>query len=1126
MDGNRRSHGDIFPLPCKTLEASVCERGVSFPHRAFWISQTLNKLGLQSPNSYSQSVLSSRLPLNSTQQCVCDRVEQSLAMHGEPPDGLTCEKALETLKGVKTGYDGVPSNLAPFDSSKLKILATSVAPQHIKQFLPPEARKLVTSPQDFVLKPPSAEQPGFRPYWDPVLRYNPKKRLGFILDLFKAGLLVLRPAVASHVGVFFVKKKSPDAIRMVIDCRGTNELCQDPPTTRLGSARCYSDLRLEQDDDQSESLAWGREADVNDCFYRFSIPELAHYFGINHPLSAREWRQHGLEFDTIYDPHLRHDIVVDDDTPLYPCFRAVPMGWNWALFLCHEAVLEIAQRGAPWEDGVLREKRVTPQLTEFRTILGVYVDNITILGKCKTDVEHRCRLLEKAFADAQIPITWSQQSAVERLESVGCVLDLKNGVIHNKPHRVWKFALATGALLKRRKLSSEVLQVWTGHFTSLCSITPWGLAALQQVYRFIQKSNGKRLEVWPSVRAELKMASSLAWLTWRNLSAPIMKTVETGDASTSGYALMACYPDEQLTWQSMRVHEKWRFISMPAGLKDAAIKQDLEQFSLLLSDLLKPVHHDDQDETSETIGYVRHSKAAALSTEYGQQVLNSLREGSMLKTSAARAQVHAKPSRRFDLEIPALVQPLDDYFADSSKYRLLWARRWKYVDENIQMKEGRVALSSLKRSSRVSSLHGYRKLTVSDNLGVVCAFSKGRSSNDKLNGLCRQSASIQFATGIVWHLRHIETTRNVADDPSRNHEPNRSQKVSKPASHRGLRAVRFCERELIGDDSSRAVSAPSKPSIPLQRHASVFPVCRGKVFLEIFSGGGTLTKAVSDGGMSVVEPIDYLNGPHCDVRRKATQDLIMSWLKKGVFGFVHLGTPCTIWSQARHGVKESHQTRCKEEDGLEMALFSAKIISLCQKMRIPFALENPGRSRLFGFEPLLRAVHSGEHWFVNFDMCQYGEPWKKNTTIVTSFQPLSQLARSCNHHSHEVWLKGKVQVKKPDGSARYVNRTALAGAYPRQLVVAYSKILSQHLDLYSDEPATIQATWSSALRSVVPRKVANTMLRRDKFQVESSDQKLTLLAASGDREKFIDFIALGRPKEEAWEGLKKRKSKQ
>jgi len=52
------------------------------------------------------------------------------------------------------------------------------------------------------------------------------------------------------------------------------------------------------------------------------------------------------------------------------------------------------------------------------------------------------------------------------------------------------------------------------------------------------------------------------------------------------------------------------------------------------------------------------------------------------------------------------------------------------------------------------------------------------------------------------------------------------------------------------------------------------------------------------------------------------------------------------------------------------------------------------------------------------------------------------------------------------------------------------------------------------------------MLRRDRFQVESSDQKLTLLAASGDREKFIDFIALGRPKEEAWEGLKKRKSKQ
>ena len=820
MSFANRRHGDVLPLPCKTMEASAVENGLPFPHRASWISQSLNKLGMHGPNSQFESVLSSHLPLNATQCRVRERIEQSLALHGPPPDDLSAENALASLKGVKTDYDGVPSNLAPFDSSKLKILASSVAPQHIRQFLPSEAKKILNHPEDFVLRPAGEAREPFRPYWDPALRFNSPKRLKFILDLFNAGLMVLRTSIASEVGVFFVKKKTPDAIRMVIDCRGTNQACQDPPTTRLGSARCYSDLKLEVDD-PSTPCAWGREADVNDCFYRFSLPELAHYFGINHPLTADEWKQLGIEFDSVYDPILKQELIVAGDAPLFPCFRAVPMGWNWALFLCHEAVLEIAQRGAPWADGILREKKVTPQLDEFRTILGVYVDNITVLGRSKEDVEQRCKALEQAFADAQIPITWSQSSAVDKLESVGCVLDFSRGILSNKPRRVWKFALATEALLRRRKLSTEILQVWTGHFTSLCSITPWGLSALQQVYRFMQKSNGKRIEVWPSVRSELKIAASLAWLTWRDLTAPVMRTVETGDASTSGYALMACYPPHDLTWPAMRVHEKWRFISMPASLKECAAHQDLDGFTAKLTELLAPLDrvntHSIADDPRQTLRHVPLAKAAALSTSYGEQVLCALQEGSWLRTSAARSQVAAKIPKRFDLEIPALVQPLDDFFACSDNYRLLWARRWKHAGENIQIKEGRVALSSLKRSARVAELHNHRKLTISDNLGVVCAMNKGRSSHDKLNKLCRQAASLQFATGIIWHLRHVETKRNVADSPSRNHE------------HLGRRLDPPCMLNKHGCDSPRAVSAPSKPLASQHGMVQCFPVSRGQL---------------------------------------------------------------------------------------------------------------------------------------------------------------------------------------------------------------------------------------------------------------------------------------------------------
>ena len=94
--------------------------------------------------------------------------------------------------------------------------------------------------------------------------------------------------------------------------------------------------------------------------------------------------------------------------------------------------------------------------------------------------------------------TWTQHTSVTRLESVGCVLDFDRGVIMNKPSRVWRFASATEALLRRRKLNVEILQVWCGHYTALCGIT---------------------------------------------------------------------YPLESVIWKSMRVHEKWRFISMPEELE-------------------------------------------------------------------------------------------------------------------------------------------------------------------------------------------------------------------------------------------------------------------------------------------------------------------------------------------------------------------------------------------------------------------------------------------------------------------------------------------------------------------------------------------------------------------------------
>ena len=92
----------------------------------------------------------------------------------------------------------------------------------------------------------------------------------------------------------------------------------------------------------------------------------------------------------------------------------------------------IALKGAEWKDGVVRERKVMPRLHEYRTLLGVYVDNITILGASLEDVRRRCQLLDQAFQEAGIPITWTQTEPTYRLESVGCLFDFQKGHSHEQ----------------------------------------------------------------------------------------------------------------------------------------------------------------------------------------------------------------------------------------------------------------------------------------------------------------------------------------------------------------------------------------------------------------------------------------------------------------------------------------------------------------------------------------------------------------------------------------------------------------------------------------------------------------------------------------------------------------------
>jgi len=122
------------------------------------------------------------------------------------------------------------------------------------------------------------------------------------------------------------------------------------------------------------------EADVSDCFYNYTIKEIVDWFGVDEPMSVQELSGLGLDVSSVFDPSLGCNVPVTADTILYPCFEGLSMGWSWAIFFANESVSKDVEDAGGEKGSDVREKMPTPQLPDFRTISGTYVDNIAVIG--------------------------------------------------------------------------------------------------------------------------------------------------------------------------------------------------------------------------------------------------------------------------------------------------------------------------------------------------------------------------------------------------------------------------------------------------------------------------------------------------------------------------------------------------------------------------------------------------------------------------------------------------------------------------------------------------------------------------------------------------------------------------
>ena len=193
--------------------------------------------------------------------------------------------------------------MASFGFDNVKMLRRKGHARPIRQEVPLAALGYLRHAADLIemdeaeLEKDRAEGVGFSPYWDPRLRRSRDLRKALYQRLCQQGLLTWRRRLKGRAGIFVVKKK--DGLqRLIIDARAANRAHRPPPTTRLGSSRCMADLDLSDPRLKASGFGGlgsgaaarphGVEGDVGDCFYNYTIPELASWFGFEDRFDTEE----------------------------------------------------------------------------------------------------------------------------------------------------------------------------------------------------------------------------------------------------------------------------------------------------------------------------------------------------------------------------------------------------------------------------------------------------------------------------------------------------------------------------------------------------------------------------------------------------------------------------------------------------------------------------------------------------------------------------------------------------------------------------------------------------------------------------------------------------------------------
>ena len=138
------------------------------------------------------------------------------------------------------------------------------------------------------------------------------------------------------------------------------------------------------------------------------------------------------------------------------------------------------------------------------------------------------------------------------------------------------------------------------------------------------------------------------------------------------------------------------------------------------------------------------------------------------------------------------------------------------------------------------------------------------------------------------------------------------------------------------------------------------------------------------------------------------------------------------------------------EQGTMMMNIAVEVCLYAFQHGVHFSLENPESSLMWMHPAMVNLIEVTGAFFITLHYCQFGEPWKKPTCLLTTCEHLRGLARTCTGCQQRCSATGKPHIALrgavPRGHPIYGEWagypwTKVACAYPRALCRDYAKLL-------------------------------------------------------------------------------------